>query len=160
MDAKVTWKHRMSFTGSAETGYNVPLGTEATVGGDEDGFRPIELLVTGLAGCTAMDVISILTKKRQRVTAFEVVVHAERAEEHPKVITSAAIEYTVSGHAVEEAALVRSIELSATRYCPGIAMFRQVFPMRFIYHIFEDAGDGKRTLVKDGEYVLPVAVGG
>lgn len=158
MDAKVTWQGRMSFKGTAETGFNVPLGAEESVGGDEDGFRPIELIVTGLAGCTSMDVISILQKKRQQVTAFEVQVHAERAEEHPKVITRAVIEYFVSGHAVEEAAVVRSIELSATRYCPGIAMFRQVFPMSFIYHIYEDEGDGKRRLVKDGEYLLPVTV--
>ena len=159
MDAKVTWQGRMSFNGTAETGFNVPLGAEESVGGDEDGFRPIELIAAGLAGCTAMDVISILQKKRQQVTAFEVQVHAARAEEHPKVITRAVIEYFVSGHAVEEAAVVRSIELSATRYCPGIAMFRQVFSMSFIYHIYEDEEDGRRTLVKNGEYVMPVGVG-
>ena len=84
MDAKVTWNGRMSFTGTADTGFSVPLGAEAAVGGDEDGFRPMELILTGLAGCTAMDVVSILQKKRQDVTAFNVQVHAERAEEPPQ----------------------------------------------------------------------------
>lgn len=151
MDAKVTWNGRMSFTGSADTGFSVPLGAEASVGGDEDGFRPMELILTGLAGCTAMDVVSILQKKRQDVTAFDVRVHAERAEDHPKVVTSAVLEYQVSGHALDEAAVLRAIELSATRYCPAQAMFRSVFPMILKYAIFEDEGENRRRLVKQGE---------
>jgi putative redox protein len=145
----------MSFTGSADTGFHVPLGAEASVGGDEDGFRPMELLLTGLAGCTAMDVISILQKKRQDVTAFTVQAHAERAEEHPKVITGAVLEYQVSGHAIDETALLRAIELSATRYCPAQAMFKAVFPMRLQYTIFEDEGEGRSRLVKQGEAAFP-----
>ncbi len=151
MDAKVTWNGRMSFTGTADTGFSVPLGAEASVGGDEDGFRPMELILTGLAGCTAMDVVSILQKKRQEVTAFNVRVHAERAEDHPKVVTSAVLEYQVSGHALDEVAILRAIELSATRYCPAQAMFRTVFPMTLKYTIFEDEGENRRRLVKQGE---------
>jgi putative redox protein len=151
LDAKVTWNGRMSFTGTADTGFSVPLGAEAAVGGDEDGFRPMELILTGLAGCTAMDVVSILQKKRQEVTAFNVRVHTERAEEHPKVVTSAVLEYQVSGHVLDEAAILRAIELSATRYCPAQAMFRSVFPMTLKYTIFEDEGENQRRLVKQGE---------
>ena len=156
MDAKVTWNGRLSFTGMAGTGFSVPLGAEAAVGGDEDGFRPMELILTGLAGCTAMDVLSILHKKCQDVTAFAVQVHAERAESHPKVITSAVIEYQVSGHAIDETALLRAIELSATRYCPAQAMFRPVFPMSLKYTIFEDEGEGGSHLVKQGKTSLPL----
>ena len=156
MDAKVTWKGRLSFVGTADTGFSAPLGAESAVGGDEDGFRPIELILTGLAGCTAMDVVSILQKKRQDVTAVAVQVHAERAESHPKVITSAVIEYQVSGHAIEDIALLRAIELSATRYCPAQAMFKSVFPMTLKYTIFEDEGDGRSRLVKQGETSFPL----
>lgn len=151
MEAKVTWKQRLTFSGTADSGFEVPLGAEAGVGGDEDGFRPMELIATGLAGCTAMDVISILQKKRQEVTAFEVQVHAERAQEHPKVFTRAVIDYHVTGRGVDEAAVLRAIELSATRYCPAQAMFVKIFPMTLRYHIFEDE-DGKRRLVKSGVY--------
>ena len=84
MDAKVTWDKRMTFTGSANSGFTVKLGTDQSVGGDDDGLRPMELIAIGLAGCTAMDVISIMQKKRQQVTAFETRIHADRAEEHPK----------------------------------------------------------------------------
>jgi len=152
MHTKVSWRGEMSFTGIADTGFEVPLGAAAKVGGDDDGFRPMELIAVGLAGCTAMDVISILRKKRQDVTAFDVQVHAERADEHPKVFTSAVIEYTVSGHNVSEAAVVRSIELSAERYCPAQAMFAQVMPMELKYRIYEDEGDGKHKLVTSGIY--------
>jgi putative redox protein len=122
MEAKVTWKGRLSFTGTAETGFSLLLGTEPSLGGDNDGFRPLELMALSLAGCTAMDVISLLQKKRQDVTAFEVRVHAERAEEHPRVFTHVTVEYLVTGHNVDPVAVNRSIELSATKYCPAQAM--------------------------------------
>jgi putative redox protein len=153
MDAKVTWRRRLSFTGSADTGFQLPLGTNPEVGGDNDGFQPMELLAIGLAGCTAMDVASILQKKRQDMTAFDVQVHAKRAKEHPKVITQATIEYTVSGHDIEEAGVVRSIELSATRYCPALAMLSKVFPIQMEYSIYEDLDGGVRQLVTRGSYI-------
>jgi putative redox protein len=152
MEAKVTWQGKLTFTGTADSGFQLPLGTEPAVGGDDDGFRPMELLAVGLAGCTAMDVISILSKKRQDVTGFEVQVHAGRASEHPKVITDAVIEYYVTGRSLDEAALLRAIELSATRYCPAQAMFGQLMPIELKYHIFEEHGEGPRELVKSGTY--------
>jgi len=151
MKATVSWQQRMSFIGSADSGFSVPLGADPAVGGDNDGFRPMELMAVSLAGCTAMDVISILQKKRQEVTAFEVRVAAERASEHPKVITRAVIEYLVTGHAIEEAAVLRAIELSALRYCPAQAMLGRVFPIELVYRIFE-ARDGGPELVKEGRY--------
>lgn len=147
MAAKVTWQGRMSFTGSAGSGFEVLLGADPSVGGDNDGFRPLELMAISLAGCTAMDVISILKKKRQDVTGFEVVVHPEQADSHPHVFTEAIIEYIVTGHNVEEKVVLRSIELSVTRYCPAQAMLSQAFPIRIQYSIHEDQGGGEAALV-------------
>jgi len=155
MEAKVVWNGKMSFKGSGGTGFTVPLGASPAVGGDNDGSRPMELLAVGLAGCTAMDVISILSKKRQDVTDFEVQVHADRAADHPKVFTSAVIEYFVTGRGVREAAVLRAIELSAVRYCPAQAMFGQIFPIELKYHIYEGESEVQRTLVTSGEYTLP-----
>jgi putative redox protein len=146
-DARVLWKTGTNFTGKSVSGSELGLGS-----GRND-FRPMELLAIGLAGCTAMDVISILEKKRQDVTAFEVTVHAHRAEDHPKVFTRASIEYQVTGHAVEEEAVLRSIELSATRYCPAHAMFEKVFPIDLEYSIYEDRGDGERERIAGGSFV-------
>jgi len=122
MEAKVVWKGRMSFSGSSESGYWVPLGTSPIVGGEDDGFRPMELIAIGLAGCTGMDVISILKKKQQDVVSFEVAVHGERAEEHPRVYTHITIEYILTGHAIDPAAAKRAVELSETKYCSAQAM--------------------------------------
>ena len=125
-----------------------------TAGGENTAARPMEFIVLGLAGCTGMDVISILQKKKQPVTDFQVQIHAQRADEHPKVISSAVIEYLVTGKDVDEAALLRAIELSAEKYCPAQAMLGKAFPMQLVYKIFDE--DGK-TLVKQGEYVAKQA---
>jgi len=122
MEAQVVWKGKMSFEGSADTGFKLPLDASPAVGGDDGGFRPMELLLVGLASCTAMDVISILKKKRQDITAFEVKVHGDRASDHPKVFTDITLEYIVSGRNIDPQAVERSVELSETRYCSATAM--------------------------------------
>jgi putative redox protein len=150
MLANVKWLGKMTFTGTADTGFEVPLGVSPAVGGDNDGFRPLELMAISLAGCTAMDVISILRKKRQDVTGFEVNVHTEKSEEHPRVFTEAVIEYCVVGRKVNEKAVIRSIELSATRYCPAQNMLTKVFPISLIYKIFEANGEDEPIMVASG----------
>lgn len=151
----MTWQGDLSFKGTADSGFEVPLGAEPEVGGDDDGFRPLELMALSLAGCTGMDVISILEKKRQEITAYEVKVDAVKAEEHPKVFTEARIEYHVTGKEVSEKAVVRSIELSATQYCPAQGMLDQLMPIQLVYYIYEDQGEGEKELVTKGEYVTP-----
>ena len=127
----------MSFTGTADTGFTLPLGADPAVGGDDDGFRPLELMAISLAGCTAMDVISILRKKRQEVTGFEVKVHADRANEFPKVFTHITVEYNVTGHNIDPDAIERSIELSSTAYCPAQAMLAKAVTIEHKYTIVE-----------------------
>lgn len=155
MEATVTWKKGLSFRGTADTGFEIPLGAPEDVGGAEDGFRPIELMAVSLAGCTAMDVVSILQKKRQDITAFDVNVQAERVEEHPKVFTHARIVYHITGRAISEQAVVRAIELSATRYCPAQSMLGQIIPIELEYKIYEAGQAGEPELVTEGIYVAP-----
>lgn len=153
MGARVTWHGGMTLTGTADTGFTVPMGAAPAVGGDNDGFRPMELMAMSLAGCTAMDVISIMRKKRQDVTAFSVGVETERADEHPKVFTSAVIHYEVTGRGLSENALRRSIGLSTKTYCPAQGMLAKVIPMRLTYTIYEGESVDDRTLVVEGEWV-------
>jgi putative redox protein len=138
----------MAFEGAGDSGFTQRMDTDAA-GGENTAARPMEFIVLGLAGCTAMDVISIIQKKKQPVANFQVQIHAQRADEHPKVITSAVIEYLVTGRDVDESSLLRAIELSAEKYCPAQAMLSKAFPMQLIYKIFDE--DGK-TVVKQGEY--------
>jgi len=125
MNAKVTWKDGLSFTGRADSGFDIPLGTSVEHGGAGDGTSPMELVLIALAGCTAMDVISILKKKQQQVTRFEIVVHGDRASDHPKVFTEITLEYIVTGHQVQIEALERAVELSEDKYCSVNGMLKQ-----------------------------------
>ncbi len=151
MTVKVQWKGRMSFTGAADSGFEVPLGSSPEVGGDNDGFRPMELMAISLAGCTAMDVISILGKKRQEISDFHVKVFTERTEEHPKVFTNAIIEYHAAGKDLSEKAMTRALELSADTYCPAQAMLGKVIPLELKYYIYEGENLESAELVLEGK---------
>jgi putative redox protein len=124
---KVVWKGDMTFEGTGSTWPEdvIRFDSEEEVGGHNRGFRPMEMLLVGLAGCTAMDVISILRKKRQDVTAFEVEVEGIQVEEHPKYFGQISVVYRVTGRGVDPAAVARAIELSETRYCPASTMLRE-----------------------------------
>jgi len=151
MNAEVQWKGRLSFTGSADSGFEVALGSYPEVGGDDDGFRPMELMALSLAGCTAMDVISILTKKRQQVTDYNVKVKTERSQQHPKVFTTAIIEYHVAGTGIKEDAVTRAMELSADTYCPAQAMLGKIITLELKYFIYEGENLAEAALVLDGQ---------
>jgi len=104
---------------------------------EDTGPHPVQLLLIGLCGCTGMDVISILKKKRQPFTGVQVRATAERAEEHPKVYTEIHLEFVVTGDGVDPKALERSIELSQTKYCPASAMLGEVVDITTSYRIEE-----------------------
>ena len=141
MDAVVKLDQRMHFTGTADTGFEVVMDSDSSVGGDDTGPRPMELILIGLCGCTAMDVISILRKKRQAVSKLEVKAHADRADTHPKVFSDIQLEYFVTGEKVDPKAVERAIQLSADRYCPAQAMLGQVVNMSTSYVIFEEEAE-------------------
>jgi putative redox protein len=130
MDATAIWKKGLSFTGTGgTTGFTLPMGASPKVGGDDDGFRPAELVLVGLAGCTAMDVISILAKKRQEVTAFEVRAHGETAKDEPKRFTSFLVEYIVIGKGLDPKAVEHAVELSHKKYCTVSNTLRPAGPV-------------------------------
>ena len=139
MGATVTWKEGMSFTGTAPSGYTLDLGASPSVGGADDGFRPMELMAMSLAGCTGMDVISILQKKRQQVTDFEVSVDTKSADHHPHVWVDVEVEYIVTGHDIDPAAVERAMQLSAERYCPAQNMINKAVDIKLKYKIIEAA---------------------
>ena len=152
MKATVQWKENMNFVGTPDSGFTVQMDAEVSFGGTNNGARPMEMIALGLAGCTAMDVLSILQKKRQNVTSFEVRVDAPRSADHPKVFTSAVISYIATGKDVDETAVLRAMELSFTKYCPVQKMLDGAFPMDLRYEIYEDEGDGNRRLTSQGNW--------
>jgi putative redox protein len=110
--------------------------------GDDGGARPMEMVLAALAGCTAMDVASILRKKRQTAAGYEIAVGGERSETHPRVYTTIVIEHRVSGE-VRPEAIRRSVELSATKYCPVSAMLAHGVSIEHRYRL----ADGPSVLV-------------
>ena len=152
MKVSVNWQGNMTFTGTSPSGFPVQMDADSSYGGTDSGVHPMEMIALGLAGCTAMDVLSILRKKRQNVTQFEVKINAPRSKEYPQVFTNALITYIVTGTDISEEAVLRSIELAATKYCPAQFMFNQVFPIELHYEIYEAEENGDRRLIHQGTW--------
>lgn len=137
IDATLNFVDGMAFTAVADSGHEIILDSRTPEREGTRGPSPMELLLMGTAGCTAMDVISILRKKRQHVTAYQVRIHGTRADEHPQVYTNITIEHIITGHDISEAAVAQAIELSETKYCSASAMMRKTATLTSIHRIIE-----------------------
>jgi putative redox protein len=123
------------------SGYEVTFDT-AESGVGRAGPSPTETLLGALAACSSLDVSSILRKKRQAVRSYQIAATGEKSDEHPKVYTSIVVEHRVVGN-VDEEALRRSIELSATRYCPVSAMLSASVRIEHRYRLWATPDDGE-----------------
>jgi putative redox protein len=132
-EAKVTWVEERRFVGQASGHALVVDGSAEKVGPS-----PMELLLVGLAGCTAYDVVAILEKKRQAVSGLEVKVRAERAEETPRVYTEIEVEYVVRGRDIKAKAVEDAIRLSKEKYCSASIMLGKTAHITTSYQIKED----------------------
>ncbi len=132
--AKVTWVEDKRFVGSASSGHAVVVDAST----DKQGSSPMELLLIGMAGCTAHDVMGILEKKRQTVTGLEVTARAERAEEPPRVYTAIEVEYVVRGRGIKPKAVEDAIKLSGDKYCSAAAMLGKTAQITPRYRILEE----------------------
>ncbi len=117
-NVRVRWSGKRQFVGWDQAGHGVVMDAPARYGGEGTGARPMEIFLYGLAACTAMDVVSILEKKRQDFSDLEIEVAAtQREDEHPKIYTRIEMVYVVSGRSVSPEAVARAIELSEEKYC-------------------------------------------
>ncbi len=137
MELTLNWKEDLNFEGSNPSGQSVYISNERDEQGNRTGFSPIHLLALGLGSCTAMDVISILQKKKQAVEDFEVKVSYERRDEHPTIWTSANIEYIATGKGIDPSALERSIQLSVEKYCAAHAMLSKAVDITTSFQVIE-----------------------
>ena len=122
MQAKIQWINNTHFNASVDSGHEVPLDGAPDAGGKNRGFRPMELLLIGLGGCTSFDVVNILTKSRQNVVNCVTEITAERATDVPHVFESIHISFKVSGRNLSETKVARAISLSAEKYCSASIM--------------------------------------
>ena len=134
LEARVTWVEDKRFVGSASSGHAIVVDASA----EKRGPSPMELLLIGMAGCTAYDVAGILEKKRQRVTGLEVSARAERADEPPRVYTAIHVEYVVRGRDIKPKAVEDAIRLSEEKYCSASVMLGKTARITTSYRILED----------------------
>ncbi len=133
-NANITWVEDMQFVAAGDSGHAILMDSNTESGGHNSAARPMEVLLMGVLGCTAMDVISILKKKRQPVQGFKIFATGERAAENPKKYTKIHLEYVAYGD-VDPKALARAIELSETTYCGAMATVRGVAEITSSYRV-------------------------
>lgn len=136
--ARAVLAEGMRFAAETASGHRVVMDSTDVAGGGNGGPSPMELVLVGLAGCTGMDVISILRKMRQEVTAYTVAVRGTQAEEHPRVYTTITVEHRFTGHNLNPDLVRRAVELSETRYCPVGAMLGKTAQIIHVVTIAED----------------------
>ncbi len=138
MKAKVTWLDGRAFVGESGSGHAVVMDGAPGSGGRNIGFRPMEMLLLGLGGCTAFDVVMILEKSREKITSCEVELEGERAAEDPKVFTHVKMIYRLKGKNLKPAAVERAINLSAEKYCSASIMFGKTAKLEHEWTVEED----------------------
>lgn len=122
MKARVKWLEEVTFVGESGSGHALVMDGPVELGGRNLGPRPMEMMLLGMGGCTAFDVMMILKKSRQDVTDCVVELSAERAETEPKVFTRIHVHFIVTGRELNEARVQKAIELSAEKYCSASIM--------------------------------------
>ncbi len=127
----------MSFVGESGSGHSVVMDGAPEFGGRNLGFRPMEMLLLGLGGCTAFDVVMILEKSRQEIDDCEVHIEAERSEEIPKVFTRIHIHFVVSGRGLDKAKVEKAVNLSADKYCSASEMLGKTAAMSHDFEVVE-----------------------
>lgn len=135
MKVKVVHHQGLVFTGIGDTNHYVMMDTEKRFGGTEGGSKPKELFLMALAGCTGMDVASILKKMRVPLDGFDVWIDAEEANDHPKVFTKIKLEYRFFGKDIDVEKVEQAIELSDTKYCAVSAMLKKALEIESSYRI-------------------------
>jgi putative redox protein len=136
-EANIRWAGRMTFVGKAGSNHLVPMDSGPDFGGDSSATKPMELLLVALGGCTGMDVVPLLKKMRQDVTAVELNISAARSEEHPMVYTKIDLAYVVTGRNLEEDKVKRAVDLSQERYCSVSAMLKKACPVNYTIRLVQ-----------------------
>ena len=137
LTVQATLETGMRFDVETGSGHHILLDATEQNGGQNTGSQPMELFLVGLAGCAGMDIIAILRKKRQDITAYEIRIHGERTEEHPRVFVEITIEHIFTGRTVQPEAIERAIQLTEERYCGASAILGKTAKLTHTFRIIE-----------------------
>lgn len=138
---RVDWKDNMAFESTPESGNKFVMDAYPDSGGNNLGPTPVEAFLSGLAACSAMDVISILKKKKQVVTSYRVEVEGERTQEgvYPRPFSSITVRHILQGENLDPVAVARAVELSDTKYCTVAATVRAAPDLKSVWEIEDPA---------------------
>ncbi|MEE8428616.1 MAG: OsmC family protein [Gammaproteobacteria bacterium] len=139
MQARVKWVQDVTFVGESGSGHAVVMDGPADSGGRDLGIRPMEMILLGLGGCAAFDVIHILRRARQPVTDCVVELKAERADKIPRVFTRIHVHFVITGKGVAEKQVARAVELSAEKYCSASIMLGKVVELSHDFEVVDDS---------------------
>ncbi len=139
MKATIKWAGGMSFTGVADSGHAVIMDGAPEYGGENKGSRPMELVLIGMGGCTAFDVLHILRKARQDVSDCVAEIKADRATVDPKVFTQIHVHFIISGKNLDPKKVEHAIELSSNKYCSASIMLGKTAQITHDFEIVEGA---------------------
>jgi putative redox protein len=139
MKARVQWLDGRAFVGESGSGHAVVMDGAVEAGGRNIGVRPMEMLLLGLGGCTAFDIVMILERMRETVTGLDIALEGERASEDPKVFTQVTLVYKITGRKLKPANVERAVNLSAEKYCSASAMFGKTATITHSFEIIEEA---------------------
>ena len=137
MKARILWVENKKFVAESGSGHSVVLDGPPESGGQNLGARPMEMLLMGMGGCTAFDIVHILTKGRHDIRHCEIQLEAERAETDPKVFTRIHLHYVVKGKQLTDSVVKRAIELSAEKYCSASIMLGKSAELTHDFEIVE-----------------------
>ncbi len=124
MTARIKWIENAAWIGETGSGHGIVIDGPEHIGGRNLGVRPMELILLGVGGCSAMDVIHILKKSRQAVNDVQIEVKGERADTDPKVFTDIHLHFKVFGSGLSEKQVARAVQLSAEKYCSASIMLQ------------------------------------
>ena len=139
MKARVQWLDGRAFVGESGSGHAVVMDGAPEAGGRNIGIRPMEMMLLGLGGCTAFDIVMILERMREKVTGVDIALEGERAKEDPKVYTHVKLIYRVTGRNLKRANVERAVNLSAEKYCSATAMFAKSATIEHSVEIIDEA---------------------
>jgi putative redox protein len=140
MKARVKWVEDATFIGESGSGHAVVMDGPPDSGGRDLGIRPMEMLLIGMGGCTAFDVVLILNKARQPAADCVVEIEAGRAETVPRVFTRIHVHFIVSGDGLSDKQVARAVQLSAEKYCSASIMLGKAAEISHDYEIVSAAG--------------------
>jgi putative redox protein len=131
----VEWEGKMKFSATDESGHTITMDAPVAAGGDNTAPTPMALILMSVAGCSGIDIVSILEKMKVKIDQFDIDVEGDRVGEHPKVFSTVNVVYKLKGDELTQDKVERAVKLSVDKYCSAVHIVNKTAQMKFTYEI-------------------------